>query len=468
MAERYAATGWVLVLSSVLCILPFLIFCGYWHPVGTHAVDWISNWGGKYDNIDWWAQQLDWYRTTMGRYSSTALLSTVERWYRLPTLRLVVLLLHLLLGGALYYVISPLLRGSGIKWVATLTVLALYLSQLSNPYDSLYRLTGLFIYQTGLIGTLLLAGLLWRGRSYLAIPVIVWTVGTNEISLLHTGLLVGSYLLLTPACLRKPQGWALILTWGFCAAIALLAPGNWVRAELYSSAAFSTGALVGVTIASAGYLMLTWLSSTTLIPLLVLVACLGPRIELSLRQRILAVGAALVLPVLSLAPVLFATRGDSLPEGITDWQIIPTVLLLGLVALSLPRPRLSPAVGAALAVFVGMANLLGGLSVDRGREGGPRSPVERMVIASPPGAAWWQLATGKAQEYAQSVERQYEAILTCEAGTCFVPPVTELSTFLYAPSYDRRIKAHGDPWFGYLMNRPDVIVLSAPSKTRDR
>lgn len=463
--ERYGITGWVLIITSALCIFPFLILCAYWHPVGTHAVDWISNWGGKYDTVEWWSQQFDWYTTTMGRYSSTALLSTVEGWYRLSTARLVVLLLHLGLGAALFFLISSCIRGMSVRWAATLTVLALYLSQLSNPYDSMYRLTGLFIYQTGLIGTLVLAGLLWQGRLLLALPVIVWTVGTNEISLLHSGLLVGAYCILKPASLSGPKGWALVATTVICAAVALLAPGNWVRAELYTSPTSSLGALIGLTLASGLYLLVSWISSTTLLPLLVLVAGLGPRIQLSGQQQAIALGMALILPMLSVAPVLFATRGDSLPEGITDWLIIPTVLLLGILALSFPQPRISPAVAMALAVFVGGANILGGLGIDRGRQRGLVSPVDRVVVASPPGAAWLQLATGKAQRYGRSVQRQYDTILACEAGDCSVPPIAEPATFLYDASYDRRTGPHGDAWFGYLVNRPDVIVHSSPPTT---
>ncbi|WP_146088712.1 hypothetical protein [Neolewinella xylanilytica] len=441
-------------------MLPFLVSCFYWHPVGTHAVDWISNWGGKYDTVSWWEQQLDWYTTTMGRYSSTALLSTVGNWYRLSTARIVVLVLHLALGGALFFLASTLLQNWKTGLVVTLTVLALYLSQLSNPYDSLYRLTGLFIYQTGLISSLVLAGLLWRGHIFLALPVIVFTVGTNEISLLHTGLLIGSYILLRPECLRTPAGWSLIVTAALSAAVALLAPGNWVRADLYHSAAFSDLTLVGVVIASGVYLMVSWISSTSLLPILLLCGALLPRISFTRRQRQFTILMSLVLPVLSVAPVLVATRGESLPEGITDWQIIPTVMLLIMVVTSLPRLILPGKAIVTLAVFIGLANLLGGLYIDRGREGPPRGPIDRIVIASPPGAAWLQLLTGKTQRYDQSVERQYAVAQECEAGDCVVPPMAESETYLYDASYDRRVLPYGDPWFGYLVNRPDIVVFA--------
>lgn len=135
--NEWKLAGRALGVGSTLVVLPFLFLCLYWHPVGTHGVDWISNWGGKYDAMGWWAQQADWYQTTMGRYSSTALLSTVSYWYSLHTARIVVLGIHLGLVACLYYFFRCL-YGNGKRSnsaVCALAVMALYLNQLSNPYD---------------------------------------------------------------------------------------------------------------------------------------------------------------------------------------------------------------------------------------------------------------------------------------------------------------------------------------------
>ena len=403
----------------------------------------------------------------MGRFASTALLSTIPYWYTLSLARTVVLGLHLLLGISLYSLFYSCVRDRRVSIVGTVTLLALYVSQLSNPYDSLYRITGLFIYQTGLIGTLVLANLLWRGKLMAALPVVLLTAGTNEISLLHVGLLVGGYLMVVPRSLKSAKGMALISVALLSAYAALAAPGNWVRAELYLAEAVSIPQALGLAVASGVYLLLSWVSSTTLLPVLLLASAFLPRVELSRRQRLITFGTALLLPILSVLPVVVATRGQSLPEGIADWQIVPVTLLLGLWVASFPRFPLSAKPSLVLATFVGCANLFGGLRIDRDRSGPARSATERIVIDAPPGAAWLQLGAGKIHRYSESVERQYDAIARCRQTPCYVPATSKESNFLYDGSYDRRTSTSGDEKFGYLVNRKDLRVIAREQRPQD-
>ena len=455
----------MLLWGSVVAALPFLILCIYWHPVGTHGVDWISNWGGKYDNVSWWAQQVDWYQTTMGRYTSTGLLSTVAYWYTLSAARAVVASMHLLLGGAVCFLLYTLYR----KWlpaaVLTLVLLATYLTQLSNPYDSLYRLTGLFIYQTGLIGTLLIAGLLWRHRIIAAIPLVALTVGTNEISLVHTGLLIFAYLAVNRAALRSRRGMSLVAVYLLTAGVALLAPGNFARAALYTEGGGSQVASAALALASGAYLVISWVASTALLPVLVLSTAFSVRTTVTKRQAGWLLAAGAILPIVSVAPVLLATRGDSLPEGITDWLILPVSLLWLLAATGFATASLPRSFTLAVSVFVVAFNLLGGLGIDRRRGDASLGPLDRITVSSPPGQAWLQLLKGEARRYDESVKAQYRSAARCETAPCTVPAlVLSPNNFLYDSSYDRRIRAGGDPWFLALVGgEPNLAIVARPA-----
>ena len=450
-----------LVITSSLALLPFLLLCLYWHPVGTHAVDWVSNWGGRYDGVSWAAQQLDWYRTTMGRYTSTALLSTTHYWYSLPLARLAIVAWHLLLGAAVYYCVGGLWAGNrSVRWVVTLTVLSLFVSQLSNPYDSLYRLTGLLIYQTGLIATLLFAGALGRGKIGLATLLVVIAAGTNEISLLQCGLLLGGFVYCRPARLAQPRVVVLLVVALVSAGVAVLAPGNWVRAAEYGTSAYALPQTIGLVVAAGGYTWLTWLSSTALLPLSLLAGSFLPRVRMRRSERYLLALLILAWPFLSFAPVLLATRGESFPEGIADWQIIPIGLLLAQLLAGLPRWTISRVPTAVLLLFTGSFMLVGGLGIDRQRSVERVSSIDRIVVAAPPGNAWRQLLTGKSAAYSRAVARQYASVRACKADTCVVDPLPGGDNYLYDASYDRRISAGGDDRFGSLVNRDSTVVVS--------
>ncbi len=462
---NFSVLGWALAIASLVAVLPFLLLCAYWHPVGTHAVDWISNWGGRYEGFSYWGQQLDWYRTTMGRYTSTALLSTTHYWYSLPVARCLFAALHLLLGGAIYYCVSGAFR-TGVRThvVITLAVLALYVSNLSNPYDSLYRLTGLLIYQTGLVATLLLAGLLCRGRIGWAAVAVVFAVGTNEISLVQCGGLLIGLVAYRPKFLLRSDSRILWVAALIAASVALAAPGNWVRAELYQTSTHSLPESLALVLATGLFTWLSWLSSTALLPLVLLGSSALPRVTLSQRNFFILGSGTLLLPFVSFAPVLLATRGESFPKGIADWQIIPVALLLAVLVASRPRYALSVWQSALLVLLFALVSTLGRTSIDRRRDGAVRSSWERIVLTAPPGRAWQQLLSGQSAAYSESVQRQYWQIDRCGQSVCRVSPLNaQTDNYLYDASYDRRIGTEGDRWFGSLGNRSGVTVVSQHS-----
>lgn len=441
-----------------MAIIPFYLLVLYWHPVGTHGLDWISNWNGRFDEHSWWYQQKEWYFTTMGRYTSTALLSTTAKWYSTWSARGVILLLLIALPVTLYFVFRSIFQGTrritGICWALLIT--ALWFGQLANPYDTLYRWSGLFTYHTGLLATLLLTGLLLRGWYYWALLVVLFAVGTNEISLVQCGVLLGGYFIWQPEKKMKLPAAILLVGAAAGAVFSLAAPGNWVRAEEYMGG-HSWLSSVFLTVASGGFSWLQWLGGSAFLLFLILVNA-APELKLALsnRQRLLLVFSALVWPLISFAPVILATKGASLPEGITDWQIIPVLLIGTCLAASLPKVHPPVWLTRVLLLAVFLPLLFGGLAIDRTLSSAPRAVWERIVVNSTAGRAWQQLLSGQASIYSTSVERQYKTIKRCNSSPCILPPlIATQNNYLYDPSYDRRLTGT-ECCLGAVVNRPSL------------
>ena len=448
----------------VAIILPFLLLFAYWHPIGTHGFDWLSNWQGKYDRVTFLAEQIDWYRTVMGRYTSTALLSTVSSWYSLTAARLVLGTVVLLTIPALAYLLAGLPKQRR-PWFWALLFTCIWLSQLSNPYDSLYRISGLFTYHVGLLLSLLYAGALLRGRRWLATSIAVLAIGTNEISLVQCGMITAVWLIHNRRNLLQPSSVFLLLVTTGAAALELLAPGNFVRAELYTSGkpAFK---LLSMIPAVSGYLWLGWVGSGMLILFTLFTWLTNDEPPLRLPpvlNRLLWIATLVIVPV-SVAPVLLASQGDSLPEGITDWQILFVLLLIYVRVRTWPvlnvRPLLVPVVGLALL----LPSLFGGLGIDRSRDTSSRSAASRIIISGPSGAAWLQLIGGSTADYDRQVQTHYALARSAADSVVLVPPLNISGpNFLYDESYDRRRRSTGERAFGYAVDRPEIVVKYLPA-----
>lgn len=453
-------SGTLLGVGSTLTILPLLLLIRYWHPVGTHGLDWATNYDGYFDGINWLEQQWYWYTTTMGRYSSTALMSTAQYWYSLAAARWLVLGYHLTLGLTLWWwvrrMFPQLHRTTAV--VSTLLLLALWIAQLSNPYDTLYRYSGLITYQTGLIGGMLFTGLLRYERWPWAAVVAVLTVGTNEITLVQLlGVLIVFCLLY-----HRPLPPGLLL----CLAVSLLAiafevaaPGNWARAARSDTFDQDVVTAFCLTLGSSVYTWLSWVSSTPLIPLLLLAAARLPRYRPRRRVRgWILLGMVIWLPC-SLFPVIFMTGGNSLPEGIVDLQIIPIGLLLISYVMSCRPLYLPSLVQLALAVVIVSQMLLGGLAIDRGRSRPYPTAFDRIMVTANSGLAWKQLLDGTAARYDEQITEHYQTAATCPQDTCLIAPLESPGIILYDTTYDHR--GSGDRRFGNLVGRPGTVIRYA-------
>lgn len=450
------------VLLCILAYAPFLIMSQYLHPLGIHEWDWISGltWGDA--ELSWWQRMQIWWAKVGGRYSSAAIAGTFTHWYSLGSFRGLILLLLLLTPLAWVYSLHQLVPG-GMGLLMGCLSWGLFLHQLTNVYDSLLRLTCLPIYHLALAGLAALAVLLLRlfqqafqagWQLLLANMLVVFLMGTNELSIVHVLLLLGATTIVSFQLFQRlPPGLLLLgLVAVGSAVFSLSAPGNIARMALYASEV-SILKTIGLTLATSVFLLTDWLLDTLLLPATVLVLLLRPYFlsegVRSLLQRPLlwAAGLLLLCPC-SLFPLLYGTNGSSLPERIVDVLFLLFAALFicfwlslwgQLKPLSQPRQQ-SGWLAAAIGVYLCGQVFLGGLSLDRSAEKRQLSRMALIDIRANAGKAYLQLVTGIPKAYDQQMSGIEQDIRACTTDTCWVPRL-EATTFLgYDLTYDRMHK----------------------------
>jgi len=473
----------LLTAAALLAYLPFLLSTAYLFPLGTHEWDYISNWGTE--NSFWYWQQY-WYTEHGGRYASTAFLSTLPYWYSLPAFRLVAFA-DLLLLPVCTFVLIRTITDRRVALSLTSLVFLLYLHQLTNPFDSLLRFTCMPIYHGGYMAVALAITGLWRySRSgshtplYLALLPAIYAIGSNEISLLHLLIGVGVLTAMALPNRRKPLYTVLALLL-ILAAIALLAPGNFNRADAYESD-LSFASTAGLSVATSIFLWGRWLSDSLLLPGLLLAATFGlvfpnqlPKLH---HPKLWLLALASITP-LSLFPLLWGTAGQSLAERIVDLLfLVNTLLAFGwLFAWLSPKPV--PTAQAwqkpllyLLSSFIVLHTFADGIHINREHRKQVSSRLELIELDANVGNAWMQLLDGTAQGYKREQSAILEQVKNCKTDTCRAPLLQHTDFIGYDPLYDRLNRSGGEPLMGKALNNKQVKTVyylrdssnNAPSK----
>ena len=194
-----------------------------------------------------WGMQSWFYRTQSGRFTSTffstALNPVTYGW--LEGVKLVVMVVFTMLWASIAFflrtVFHTILRAScswsTASWTAGL-LLALFCNAAPAPFSFLYWFSGVVVYQLTLLCLLTFAGLAlragwgpprWQGRcAILACGPLVLLVAGNELTMVQAvPVLALLGYALPPAARPKWKLWLTIA--GITAALAISAPGNWLR-----------------------------------------------------------------------------------------------------------------------------------------------------------------------------------------------------------------------------------------------
>ena len=151
-------------LSLALCFvfflawLPFLWLSFYNVPIGMHEWEWMTDYAGRFTG-SWWELQQHLYLNVMGRYTSNGLLSLTSYWCTLSSFPYFFFFWQLAWVLSILFLLRAVFRNDS-WWLAiglTFGIQVLYLFQLEDVYDSLYRFTALLTYQAGAIVGMLAA-----------------------------------------------------------------------------------------------------------------------------------------------------------------------------------------------------------------------------------------------------------------------------------------------------------------------
>lgn len=244
---------WLLFLVAVV---PLLALAMYNHP--SPADDYCFAFMTR--DHGFWHGQHAYYTGWTGRYFATFLFHATPLWagwlgyFKLMPFVLVGLLFH-----ALFSLLGEAFPTATGRQRAALTAgfVAVYVSQVASLAEAFYWSTAVYVYL--LPSILLLYLLTWALRGHraeyrrLRIPGAVWAaflvfaiVGSNEMTMLLTGALLGGAVGHELLFRKKFNGWVafLLLVWAVSAYLMLSAPGNAARLGTNPQGGDAVGAIL--------------------------------------------------------------------------------------------------------------------------------------------------------------------------------------------------------------------------------
>lgn len=471
-----------------LVVLPFIVLSIFVHPVGTHGWDWATRHPGLgLPDYTFWEEQVYWYTTIVGRYSSNAMLSLTHYWFSITSFKFFPVLTIIALFSSLHYLLkSILLKTSSYRVsIITTTLAIIYFHQLSGPYEAFYNLSCILTYQTGAIFFFLMAGLgirtLQKKKSFknsILIGCLLFiTIGTNEISLIAACafwflLLFGKYF-----HYKKWDKWLLsffilALLFSF---FEILAPGNFNRME-HSPNAKRVDLTIFLTLSVSIFNWARWLSSTTIIIFIILYVPLGIRLAKSqIVSKTFKYPWIALFGILSFQPVclllLFWSVGDeALPERVMDLifiTLLPCIFyfIQSLIQWSLNKNYFKkefslPSIAQyALFVFIFLNLFFNNLRIDKSEEARQTSNYLSIIQTdSNIGTAYLEILNGKAASYNQSQYKIYEVVNNSTIDTCLISYPTHFPKIIYDEAFDRKTRK-GELWLGnYFKNKKVKLV----------
>ncbi len=478
--EGIISVGTILVFLAVW--IPFLWLSFYNVPIGMHEWDAMTNNGGTMPR-SWWDIQAYMYNENTGRYTSNAVSSLTSTWCTLSTFPYFFFLWQIGWMVTIAWMVRKMLENHPwrIVFLVAIGIQMIYLSQLEDVYDSMFRYAAVITYQLGAI--------LWMttGIAFIsfekqerknkwvlfgALTLMSLAIGTNEVSMMII-LLISVVLVIYHYFFKKEYIQPYIIASLIaivCSAIVVFAPSNGLRIDS-ENGGLSVLQTLTTTIGATLYLWFDWLSSGILLLMTILaIPFLGIVVSGSRGGKIFNDYRPwlwiliLIVPV-AIAPLMYVMGGDTFPERVIDHLFFHVIVIwLGLlIALwnkfnlyqeveRLKQNKAAKFGYATCLVFVLLFIFGQGINVNRNDKANRRHYIALLQSGSNVTNAWLTLVKGEAQLYHRESMQELNKLFQCTSDTCFILKPKQIPAQLYDPLSDRRNK-NGDRYIGYYFNK---------------
>lgn len=487
--SSFLSSNFWIILGS-LSALPFLILTLYAHPLGLHDWDWSVMFTQEVaPGLSFFEQQNYFYQSTMGRFASTAVTSTLQYWFSPTNFKIFLVLFSLLFVWSVQFFIQSLFQHFLSKkqiWSIFGAIVCLYFAQLTSPYEAFYNISCVSTYNLAACATLIFGGLLLRQlqgdrsliKDILLVSLGVFVVGSNEMTLIAvnwTLLLVVVGKRYYHAIWDKSLILSFILILAF-SIVAVAAPGNYVRMG-YETGSQSIIEALFYAVGLSGFNWLRWLSSTPLLLCVLLYVPLGLKItQAKEAQSFFNYPLLSGFGVLTLQPaclfILFYSAGiTTFPERIMDLLFFLTlaggIYCLQAILVQLTQRKiisdefqLPQTVVVLAGSFIAFSLFFSGLNIDKS----PAAKIETnkmklIQIHANAGNAWLVILSGEANIYDQGMKKVYEEIKQCRDKNCVVSTPQAFPLFIYDKIYDRKALKGGFYIGEYFHPKQGMIVI---------
>jgi hypothetical protein len=323
----------LLLMSVMVMLVPLFVLSFFARPA---ADDFM--WAASHRDTSFWDMQKDYYLNWQGRYFSTPLLSVLAylsvssagyHWHAI--------VLMILTAGSFYFFVTSFLRkistadtGLSIRLLISLVLFLLYTYSLPSVAQAYYWLSGAVTYQVPVVAMVILGGLLigdrpvrnqvLHGSGMLFLVFII--AGSNELS----AILLLLFMPLAGKRFRWLQVSIVVLV-----AMAIFSPGSWKRSQLMGEKDIAK-VLASIFYWSINLVLgiirepLYW---TSLLVSFISGYLFGTRKPLPPKiYNAVPFGAVviLLLPVVSLAPILWGSNG-SIPPRMLNVLVMPMIFV---------------------------------------------------------------------------------------------------------------------------------------------
>lgn len=467
----------MLFFLLLFAVLPFIVLATCNHPLGMHEWDWITNLRGITTKMTFWEEQKYYFNNVMGRYSSTWISSLSDNLFTLFTFKMF-FILNILLGIIFigiavkelfgFHQIPLVMSTTSIIWLS-------WISGISGVQDTLYMLTSIQTYLLGFYSLILVFycwhkflnsshyyNLYWKS---ILIIISIFTIGTNEISLIY--MVITSGVLLLFNFNSKQNNFFLItlviISLSF-ALFSIMSPANLMRKSQYLSDN-SFYKLVLLSISTSVFNITTWVINGHLFLGSGLFLYLTKNIDTSQIRRFpfkYFVVIVIFIIFISHFLIIYGTNGLSIAERVVD-LIYLHFLLIWFYALTVycnyssgglfkfHNIKIRNSLIIVFFIYYFLVLFGSGLSINRENKSF-NNFISLIDVNSNIGNAWLMILNGSAFQYDNSMRKQYEMLKKCDSDTCYVIKSVQEPRFLYFYLSDRRNTNSGDPFIGYYFN----------------